>query len=248
MNELDVTNSAPRFSIVIPARDEERYIGKCLESIAAASAPYPGQVEVIVALNRCTDRTEEIVRGFGARTIEVEGKNLSVIRNAAARVATGNILLTIDADSTMSANMLSEIERMLSSGTFIGGGVAIRPDRWSAGILISGVLIALLLLVRRGISGGLFWSHRRDFEAIGGFDESLVATEDIDFAVRLRAYGRRIGKRFGTIWSAHITTSCRKFDRLGDWFILKDFKLVRGILSGKDEPSANFYFYDFPRS
>ena len=144
--------------------------------------------------------------------------------------------------------MLSEIDRRLASGKFIGGGVAILPDRVSPGIIISGVLIALLLLVRRGISGGLFWCYRRDFQEVGGFDESLVATEDIDFAVRLRAHGRRLGKRFGTIWGAHITTSCRKFDRLGDWFMLKNFKLVRGILSGTDEPSANFYFYDFPRS
>jgi glycosyltransferase involved in cell wall biosynthesis len=210
--------------------------------------PYPGEVEVIVALNRCTDRTEEIARGFGARVVEVEGKNLSVIRNAAARLATGKILVTIDADSTMSANMLGEIERRLASGKFIGGGVTIRPDRVSPGIIISGLLIALVLLVRRGISGGLFWTYRRDFEAIGGFDESLVATEDLDFAVRLRAYGRRIGKRFGTIWGAHITTSCRKFDRLGDWFLLKNLKLVRGVLSGTDKPSADFYFYDFPRT
>jgi glycosyltransferase involved in cell wall biosynthesis len=238
----------PRYSVIVPARDEERYIAKCLDSIRLASAPYPGQVEVIVALNRCTDRTGEIARSFGATTIEVEGKNLSLIRNAAAREATGDVLVTIDADSTMSANMLSEIERRLSSGAFIGGGVTIWPDRMSPGILISGVLIALVLLVRRGISGGLFWAYRRDFQAIGGFDESLVATEDLDFAMRLRAHGRRLGKRFGTIWGAHITTSCRKFDRLGDWFMLKNFKLVREILSGRDEPSANFYFYDFPRT
>jgi hypothetical protein len=237
----------PLFSVIVPARDEERYIGKCLDSIRLASAPFPGQVEVVVALNRCTDRTEEIARGFGARTIEVDGKNLAVIRNAAARVATGDIIVTIDADSTMSTNMLGEIERRLASGTFIGGGVAIWPDRMSPGILISGVVIALVLLVRRGISGGLFWTYRRDFQAIGGFDESLVAVEDLDFAVRLRARGKQLGRRFGTIWNAHITTSCRKFDRLGDWFMLKNFKLVRRVLSGTDEPSANFYFYDFPR-
>jgi glycosyltransferase involved in cell wall biosynthesis len=237
----------PKFSIVVPARDEERYIGRCLEAIRAAAEPYPGQVEVIVALNRCTDRTEEIARDLGARVIEVDGKNLAVIRNAAARMATGEVLITVDADSSMSANMLSEIDRRLASGKFIGGGVAIWPDRVSPGIFISGVLIALLLLVRRGISGGLFWTNRRDFEAIGGFDESLVAVEDIDFAVRLRAYGRTLGRRFGTIWNARIITSSRKFDRLGDWFLLKNFKLVRAILSGTDEPSANFFFYDFPR-
>jgi len=143
--------------------------------------------------------------------------------------------------------MLREIDRRISSGKFIGGGVAVRPDRWSAGIVVTGVLIMLSLFVPHGISAGLFWTHRRDFQAIGGFDESLVAAEDLDFAMRLRAHGRRLGKRFGTIWAAHITTSCRKFDRLGDWYLLKNVKLVRGVLSGKDKSSANFFFYDFPR-
>ena len=50
----------PRFSILIPARNEEKYLPGCLESITAAAEPFPDQVEIIVALNRCTDRTEEI--------------------------------------------------------------------------------------------------------------------------------------------------------------------------------------------
>src|SRR5262249_2873555 len=129
-----IGTQAPKFSIIVPARDEERFIGRCLDAIRVAAKAYPGQVEVIVALNRCTDRTEEIARSLGARVIEVDGKNLSVIRNAAARVATGEILITIDADSFMSPNMLTEIERRLASGRFIGGGVAIWPDRVSPGI------------------------------------------------------------------------------------------------------------------
>ena len=50
----------PRFSTIIPAHDEEHFIGLCLESIRVAAEPYPNQVEVIVVLNRCSDRTEEI--------------------------------------------------------------------------------------------------------------------------------------------------------------------------------------------
>ncbi len=49
-----------RFSILIPARNEQKCLPGCLESIKAAAAPFPDQVEVIVAINRCTDRTEEV--------------------------------------------------------------------------------------------------------------------------------------------------------------------------------------------
>src|SRR5467141_3713967 len=96
-----------QFSIVIPARNEERLIGRCLESIRVAAAPYPGQVETIVVLNRCSDRTEEIAHSFGARTIREDARNLARIRNAGAHSATGTVLVTIDADSTMTPNMLA---------------------------------------------------------------------------------------------------------------------------------------------
>ena len=104
----------PRFSILIPARNEEHYLPGCLKSIKAAAQPYPDQVEVIVALNRCTDRTEEIALDHDAKVVREDAKNLSRIRNAAATAATGRIIVTIDADSRMSSNMLTEIDRLLS--------------------------------------------------------------------------------------------------------------------------------------
>ena len=55
------------------------------------------------------------------------------------------------------------------------------------------------IMLRHRVSGGLFWCLREDFEAIGGFNESYVSVEDLDFAKRLKAYGRSKGKRFKTI-------------------------------------------------
>src|SRR5437899_11686829 len=111
----------PKFSVVIPARNEERLIGRCLESIRVAAEPYPDNLEIIVVLNRCSDRTEEIAQGFGARTIREDAKNLAKIRNAGARLAVGDVLVTIDADSRMSPGSLVAINRALSSGTTIRG-------------------------------------------------------------------------------------------------------------------------------
>jgi len=78
-------------------------------------------VEIIVALNRCTDRTEEIALKHSAKVVREDSRNLARIRNAAAKVATGEIIVTIDADSRMTDNMLTEIDRLLRTGTFIGG-------------------------------------------------------------------------------------------------------------------------------
>ena len=238
------------FSIVIPARDEERHIGACLDSIARAAARHPCEKEVIVVLNRCTDGTEAIARRAGAGIVREDGRNLSRIRNAGARAASGDVLVTIDADSRMSANMLGEIARALGSGKYIGGGVPIVPERRSAGILLTGIALAVLLMPS-GLSAGLFWCRRADFEAIGGFDESKTVAEDVDFARRLKARGRQKGLRFGTLWRTSITTSCRKFDRFGDWFFLRLLvtqpRAVRDALRGKDPGLADRMFYDFER-
>jgi glycosyltransferase involved in cell wall biosynthesis len=235
-----------KFSIVIPARNEETYLGACLDSIAAAARPYPGQVEIIVALNRCTDRTEEIARAHGALVLQEEGKNLARIRNAAARRAQGEILITIDADSRMTPNMLAQIDRALRTGRYVGGGVLIRLERMSLGIIVS-CLALLVFVVWHGLSGGLFWCYRRDFEAVAGFDERFVSAEDVDFAKRLKAHGRKQGKRFTMLWRASIVTSCRKFDRFGDWYLLKHPDLMWTILKGRNQEAANDLFYDFKR-
>lgn len=52
-------------------------------------------------------------------------KNLARIRNAGARAAVGEVLVTIDADSRMSRGALVAIDSALSSGTTVGGGTVI---------------------------------------------------------------------------------------------------------------------------
>src|ERR1700730_9244996 len=161
----------PKFSVIIPARDEERLIGPCQESIQVAAAAYPEQLEVIVVLNRCSDRTEEIAHAFGARSIREDAKILARIRNAGARSAVGEVLVTIDADSRMSPGALVAIDRALSSGTTVGGGTVIQPERSAPGIQVTLWIFNFWIGICQ-ISCGMFWCYLRDFESIGGFDET----------------------------------------------------------------------------
>ena len=69
------------FSIVIPAHNEEAYIGPCLEAARTAASRIDPPVEIVVVLNRCTDRTEEIARAAGAVVIPDESRCLAKIRN-----------------------------------------------------------------------------------------------------------------------------------------------------------------------
>ena len=60
--------SAPLASIVIPAHNEEAVLARCLRVLLAGSLP--GELDVIVVANACTDRTAEIAREAGVRVLE----------------------------------------------------------------------------------------------------------------------------------------------------------------------------------
>ena len=233
-----------KFSIIIPACNEELFIGSAIDSIKTAVAKVSGSYQIIVVLNRCTDGTEAIAIDAGAIIVRSEAKNLSIIRNAGAAVATGDILITVDADSCVAENMFIEIEKALTDPKILGGGTIIWPERLSLGILLTGVFLLPAVLIDR-ISGGLFFVRRSAFDAIGGFNEQLVSAEDIDFARRLKKYGKTVGQRFVTLWKTRIVTSCRKFDRFGDWFFIKNPLMVYRLLKGKDRRYSDLVWYDF---
>ena len=236
------------FSIIIPARNEEKWLPRGLEAVDAARQQLEAgtEVEIVVVLNRCTDSTETIARAAGARTVHCDARNLSIIRNTGAEAARGRILVTIDADSRMSPGMLKEIKRRIDRGKTIGGGVMIFPERWSLGILCAGMALAPLAVWYR-ISCGLFWCLREDFLALGGFDPEWISAEDIDFAQRLRAYGKKKKKRFHTLYRQHIVTSCRKFDTFGDWFWIRNFGRALRLLKGRSQQDADWFFYKIKR-
>lgn len=236
----------PALSVAIPAHNEAGYIERCIGSIAASARNAGLAVEIVVALNRCTDRTRQIVESLGARWVAEDRKCIAAVRNAAVRHSAAPVVATLDADSWMAAHTVSAIMRRIRDDRYIGGGTMTWPERMSVGIAFS--LMAILpYIVKGGVSAGMFWFARETFEAVGGFDESLVSVEDIDFGQRLKAYGRRLGKRYGTIGRHGITTSCRKFDQFGDWYLFRNPRVVKAIFEGTDRRRADVFYYDTGR-
>ena len=236
----------PALSVAIPAHNEEKYIARCIESVALSADLANQQVEVVVALNRCTDRTREIAESLGARCVVNDTKCIAAVRNAAVRATSAPAIATLDADSWMSPKTVSAILTHVNDSQYVGGGTVTWPERVSTGIFFS-LLVVAPYVIRRGVSAGMFWFSRESFEAIGGFDESLVSVEDLDFARRLQAYGRVSGKRYGTIRRHGITTSCRKFDKFGDWYLFRNPRLVRDIFEGTNKHAADHFYYDIER-
>ncbi|MBO4418516.1 MAG: glycosyltransferase [Oscillospiraceae bacterium] len=238
------------FSVVIPAHNEEQYIGKCLQSILrAAEAVRPEEVEILVVANRCTDQTCAIAEASGARVLVNDDKCIAAIRNTGVKAAKGEMIVTIDADSVMDEKALAEVREKLESGKFVGGGTKVRFDRMSVGMAFSALYVGLNLvpvMFKNGgfLSGAMFWFRKEDFEAIGGFNESLVSLEDMDFASRLKKLGKQKKQKYGTLKRSQVVTSSRKFDEFGDWYLIKNRKLTKRIFTGKDRAAADRFYYD----
>jgi glycosyltransferase involved in cell wall biosynthesis len=234
-------------SVVVPAHNEERHIAHCLAAIDEARSLTDAVVQVVVVLNRCTDQTQSIAESFGAICVPDQSRCLAAIRNLGIRYSTGDIIVTCDADSRMHKEMLRRVVEELNAGA-VGGGVDVVHDRRSVGIAICELLLRLSMRIA-GVSCGAFWTTRRAFEAVGGFNENLAMAEDYDFGRRLKEFGRIARAPYRTLWDTRLLTSARKFDSYGDWAIFRllfaDRKRIRRSLKGQDTEFVDEYFYDF---
>ena len=105
-------------SLIIPASNEEGWIGACLEAVAA-SDPVPGGLEVIVVANGCRDRTAEVARGFAGKLPGLQVLDLAVgskpgALNAGDMAASGAVRAYLDADCVLSKGVLVALTAALS--------------------------------------------------------------------------------------------------------------------------------------
>lgn len=197
-----------RFSVVVSALDAQADLARSLRAVTRAAQAIRTQAEIVVVVLDCDAAHARFAASSGASVIEVGRSNLAVARNAGAQATSGQILVNIDADRVMSPVAFAEIERLLATGCFVGGGAVQRPERHGLSIDVAMALTKLTTYLN-GLGGGMYWCRRDDFDAIGGFDERVDTVDDFDFARRLRAHGLRTGRRFVNLRQAPVTTSCR---------------------------------------
>ena len=203
----------PVISIIIPAYNEENYIGKTLESVKRAKAAFenPAEVEIIVVNNNSTDATEKIAAEHGAKIVFEEKNQIAKARNTGALNSLGKYLLFIDADTLIGEKTISRVVQVLLTGKVIGGGAFIRVDRHLDLRIIVRVVNYILLPLKLAW-GAFIFCERQAFEKIGGFDESLFAIEELDFVRRLKRQGKKEKKKFVILRNLKIISSSRKID------------------------------------
>ncbi|HEY0521533.1 MAG TPA: glycosyltransferase [Ilumatobacteraceae bacterium] len=198
-----------RFSVVVSALDEQADLDRSLRAINRAAHAIHVDAEIVVVVLDHESAFGRLAAASGAKVVKAHRSSIAVARNAGAWVATGQILVTIDADRVMSPVAFAEIERLLATGCYVGGGAMQQPERHTLAIDVAMVMSKLTTYLN-GLGGGMYWCRREDFDAIGGFDERVTAVDDLDFARRLRDHGLRTGRRFVNLRQAPVTTSCRR--------------------------------------
>jgi glycosyltransferase involved in cell wall biosynthesis len=188
-------------SFVIPAHNEERLLGRTLHSIFASAAASGEPFEVIVVDDASTDGTAAIAREHGARVLSVQNRQIAATRNAGARAAVGDMLVFVDADTSVTPRLVRAAVRAIRRGV-VGGGCDVRFDGRVPpyATLLLGALRLLLRAV--GLTGGCFvFCTRRAYLAAGGFDETLYVSEEVAFVRRLKRLGRFVILRESAITS-----------------------------------------------
>lgn len=183
---------APAVAVVIPAWNEERFIGAALASLTAQNLPRD-RWEAIVVDNGSTDGTAACVRAFQAAHPEYRLRLLTLgcrgrarAKNAGAHAAVGRLLLFLDADSQAEPRLLAET--LASAARFPAGSIRIVADAASA---VDRGFFALMEFgkERFGVRAQMFYCERALFLAQGGFAEGLEIAEDLAFLRGLQRAG-----------------------------------------------------------
>ena len=173
-----------RLSIIIPVLDEERTIGSTLEALGSLVVE-----EVLVVDGGSTDGTREIVAHKHA-TLVSSPRGRAHQMNHGARLAKGDVLLFLHADTRLPPSATSDILSALEDPRCVGGRFDLRLDgeRWIFWLI--GNLISLRSRLTKVATGDqAIFVRRQVFEEIGGFPD-IPLMEDIAFCRMLKKKGR----------------------------------------------------------
>lgn len=204
--------SLPKISIIVPAYNEARYIGRCLASLQ--NQDYRRPYEIIVADNNSTDKTGAIAKHFKVKVVKVIKPGPGPARNAGVETSRGQILAFIDADSIAPVNWLSYIDLAFASQPNLVALVGTFQFQPSTKILRFITQLALpaynflskLLTGSFVLHGANFAIKKSVFKAVGGFNPHFFSLEDFELASRVSQVGQ-----IGYLPQLKVATSGRRF-------------------------------------
>lgn len=183
-------------SVVIPAHNAARTLGACLDSVYAQTCRIH---EVIVVDDGSTDRTADIAQSYPCTLIRSDGnRGVSAARNAGIAAATGEIVFFLDSDEALTPDSVAGAVEILRSDPECGcvHGVIAPDPLFDDGPVERYKVLHAHWWRARGVGEveTAFFAQaavpRKVFEHLGGFDERLRDSEDLEFSDRLAPHYR----------------------------------------------------------
>lgn len=242
---MDITGKVTKVSIVIPCRNEEKHIGKCINSIIEQSYGIEN-IEVMIADGLSEDRTADIINEYGKlypqiKYIRNEKKTAPAAMNLGIKSSAGNVIIIFGAHAYMDKDYVKKsVEKLAAQDIDCVGGRIINLSENRSAEAISrsmgspfGVGNALFRYsnTEMQVDTVAFGAYKRKvFDKIGLFDEEFVRNQDDEFNFRLTKSGGRI-LLSPEIISYYYTRG--SFSKLWNQYFQYGFWKVRGIQKHK---------------
>jgi glycosyltransferase involved in cell wall biosynthesis len=191
-----------RYSIIIPALNEEKLIPQLLDQLTNPSLRKKYDYEIIVSDGRSTDRTINIIKQYSAVLIvypENDMQNIAGGRNTGAKNASGEIFIFINADVLIKDPekffLFLENEFIPSDYSALTCKVKVFPEEEIfADIVFHWIYnnyFSLLNFIGLGMGRGECQVIRKEaFLKAGGYNEELAAGEDFDLFKRVKWFAK----------------------------------------------------------
>lgn len=233
-----------KISIVVPAFNEEKLLGKTLEKIQVAMTAFHTlgwATELIVCDNNSTDRTSDVARAAGANVVFEPVNQIARARNCGAAAATGDWLIFVDADSTPSAELFRDVANAIESGKAIGGGSTVRLDTSNvAARFLTGFWNATSRVLH-WVAGSFIFVEASAFRELNGFSTEFFTGEELDLSKRLKRLARQRRKKVVILSEHPLLTSDRKVHLYGrrelGRFLLRAFLRPNATMRSREASS-----------
>ena len=190
-----------RASFIVPAWNEELLLPRTLEAIHEAARLAELSSHVVVADDASTDRTAEVAHAHGAEVVACDNRQIAGTRNAGARASDGDLLFFVDADTKVTPAAVSAAVEAINEGATYGGA----DITWDGTIPMSTrvMLRATLFMypLCKVASGAFLFCTKQAFDRVGGFDETIFATEEYYLSRKLARVGRYVWLKHQVITS-----------------------------------------------
>jgi glycosyltransferase involved in cell wall biosynthesis len=207
----------PKYSVLVPALNEEKYIYKLLDSLVDQTLK---DFEVIVVDGKSKDKTQEVVNTYKEKldlTLLVsEVRGPAYQRNLAASKARADMLLFLDADVIVGNEFIQKIDKLLSEKTvdvFTCWNKPLSNNFIDKAFfhLFNVLYLETHKYFKPGAVGTFIGVKRSVFETLGGFGNDIVLAEDFEFIRR----ANKAKYKYGLIRNPPVYTSTRRLEKEG---------------------------------